>query len=169
MSWAQDTKFRFQILALFAVIGCPGFLIWMAPGAKRQIASANWPSAEGEIQDVIAKSWRSDDSKETKYYGRAVYRYTVQDREYTSDLTDLGPGTKRADRNTALADVAHYQPGMKLPVYYDPSDPSVGILEKGIPPIHLGLMIGLIVGTIASVIVSFFTLRGWIKGKKQVE
>ncbi len=169
MSWAQDTKFRFQVFALIAMFGCPGFLIWMAAQTKRQIASSNWPSVEGEIQDITAKSWWSEDSKTTKYYGRAIYSYTVQDHEYTSDLTDLGPGTKRADPNTALADVARYQPGMKLPVYYDPNDPSVGILEKGIPPIHLGLLIGLSVGTIVSVIVSFFTIRGWIKGKKHAE
>ena len=141
----------------------------MAAETRQQIASTNWPSVEGEIQDVIAKSWWSEDSKTTKYYGRAVYRYTVQDKEYTSDLTDLGPGAKRADPNTALADVVRYQPGMKLPIYYDPHDPSVGILEKGIPTIHLGLLIGLSVGTIVSVIVSFFTIRGWIKGKKQLD
>ena len=167
MGWAQDTKFRFQIFALIAMFGCPGFLIWMAADTKRQIASTSWPSVQGQIFNVVAKTWWSEDSNTTKYYGRAVYRYTVDGKEYTCDLTDLGPGTKRADRNTALADVSRFQPGMEVLVYYDPEDPSVGIIEKGIPTIHLVLLIVLTVGTIVCTIASFFTIRGWIKGKNQ--
>lgn len=169
MSWAQNTKLRFQVFALIATFGCPAFLIWMASETKRQIASSDWPAVEGEIDGVVAKSWWSEASKTTKFFGRAVYRYTVENREYTSDLTDLGPGIKRADQFTALADVASYEPGMKVVVYYDPQDPSVGILERGIPSIRLALLVGLSVGTIISAIASYFAIRSWLRSTKRPE
>lgn len=167
MSWAQNTKLRFQIAALIGTFGCPGFLIWMAPETKRQIASLDWPTAEGEITGVTVKDWRSKNSEETQYYGRAVYRYTVDEREYTSDLTDLGPGAKRSRPAAALADVAQYEPGMQVSVYYDPQEPSVGILTNGIPPIHLGLIIGLSAGTVVCLTVSILTIRSWRRGAQQ--
>lgn len=163
MSWAQDTKLRLQIGALIGMFGCPGFLIWMAGETKRQVASMRWPTVEGEVTGVTVKDSWSKDGKRTTYFGRAIYRYTVQDREYTSDLTDLGPGMKRADPATALADLAEYEAGEKVLVYYDPQNPSAGILKKGIPPIHLGLLIGLSIATIVCGIVSFFTIRGWFR------
>jgi hypothetical protein len=56
---------------------------------------------------------------------------------------------------------------MKLPVYYNPSDPSVGVLKTGIPPMHVGLLIGLGIGTIVFPIISVFVIRGWLRARKQ--
>lgn len=169
MSWAQNTKFRFQVFALMMMFVAPGFLISMAGETKRQMESAKWPSVPGEVQELVAKNWWDDESKTTKYFGRVSYRYTVDGTEYTSDLTDLGPGLKRADQNAAMADVSQYQPGMKVTVYYDPADPSIAIIENGIPSIHLTLIIGLIAATIVCSVISFFSVRGWLKGKNQSE
>ena len=107
MSWASDTKFRFQFFAICMTFICPIFLVSWAGETKRQIASSSWPSVPGEIQRIIAKPWLDRDNN-TKYYGRVTYRYAVDGREYKSDLTDLGPGTKRRDPATALADVSEY-------------------------------------------------------------
>lgn len=167
MSWAQDTKLRFQFFALFATVACPAGIIWMAKDTMRQVASNGWPAVEGEIESVIAKNWWDEDSKTMKFFGRAVYRYAVQNQEYESDLTDLSTGVKRATQLSALNDVARYTPGMKIPVYYDPQDPGVGVLERGIPPVHLALLIGLSIGAIICPIASFFSIRGWIRGAKR--
>jgi hypothetical protein len=165
MNWT-DTKLRLQFAALFLTVLCPGLLIYQASQTRRQLASTGWPSVPGEVQGIIAKTW-SDRDNHIKYYGRVIYRYAVNGKEYTSDLTDLGPGSKRASREDALADVSRFQPGMAVTVYYDPDDPSVGIIEKGIPTMHLVLLIGLIVGTVVGVVVSFFTVRGWIRSRRQ--
>ncbi|HEY7422788.1 MAG TPA: DUF3592 domain-containing protein [Gemmataceae bacterium] len=166
MSWAEDTKLRLQLFAIVLTFMCPVFLILQISETKRQIASTSWPSVTGEVQGIDAKTWLDKDNN-TKYYGRVTYRYLVEGKEYTTDLTDLGPGTKRADRDAALADVSGYRPGMKVTVYYDPSDPGVGIIQNGIPTIHLVLLIGLGIGTLVGAVASFFTVRGWIRGSRQ--
>jgi Protein of unknown function (DUF3592) len=165
MSWASDTKVRLQVFAIGLGLVCPGLLIWQAPDLSRQIASTSWPHVPGAIQGVTAKTWLDKDNS-TKYYGRAVYRYAVDGKEYTSDLTDLGPGAKRADLPSALADVRQYRPGMQVTVYYDPSDPAAGILETGIPPVLLALAVALIIGTVIGWITAFFTVRAWLKNRK---
>ena len=166
MSWASDTKVRLQFAAIGLTVMCPSFLIWMAGETRRQIASTSWPSVPGEVSRIFAKPWLDRDNN-TKYYGRVAYRYSVDGQEYTSDLTDLGPGAKRRDGAMALADVAEYQPGMTVPVYYDPRDPGVGVLKTGIPTNHLVLQIGLCVGTLIGSVVSFNTARGWIRSARQ--
>jgi Protein of unknown function (DUF3592) len=162
MNWGARTKMRLQFFAMGMTFLCPAFLIWQASDTKRQFASKYWPSVTGEVQGIDAKPWLADD-KTVKFFGRVNYRYVVDGREYTTDLTDLGPGTKRSNRDAALADVSEYKPGMKVPVYYDPSDPGIGIIHTGIPTIHLLLLIGLCLGTIAGALAIFFTLRGWLR------
>lgn len=166
MSWAEDTKFRLQIAALGLTVMCPIFLIMDAGVNRQRLASRHWPSTPGEIRNVIAKSWFDSDSRKMKFYARAVYNYRVDGQDYTSDLTDLGPGTKRADPQTALADMEQYHSGMKVTVYYDPNNPGMGVLERGIPPLQLGLLVALCVLTVICGISSFFILRGWLRSIK---
>jgi hypothetical protein len=166
MSWAAETKLRLQFFAIFLTVLCPALLVWQAAETRRQIASLSWPSVTGEVQGVRAKPWVDQDGH-TKYYGRVVYHYLVEGKEYTTDLTDLGPGAKRASRDAALADVDPFRPGMSVTVYYDPADPGTGVIEKGIPTPHLVLLIGLGIGTIVGAVVGFFTVRGWVRGLRQ--
>lgn len=166
MSWARETKLRLQFVAIFAAILCPAFLIWQASETRRQIASASWPSVRGEVEAISAKPWLDRDNN-TKYYGRVTYRYVVEGKGYTTDLTDLGPGAKRLTRDAALADVSHFEPGMKITVYYDPADPGIGILENGIPTVDLVVLIVLSAGALVGLVMTFFTIRGWLRGLRQ--
>lgn len=168
MSWAADTKLRCQVVAILWTFIGPGLLIWQAAETKRQFESRSWPSVPGEVHGTDAKTWLND-RKEVRYYGRVRYSYVVDGQLYATDLTDLGPGIKREDRNAALADVAHYQEGMPITVYYDPARPEVGVLENGIPDIHLYLLIGLVVSTLIGLVVSIVTVRGWLRGPKMKE
>lgn len=169
MSWAEDTKLRLRVFCLIAMFACPAFLVWSAGETRQQIASNSWPSVEGEVLYITAKDWWDDDSNTTKYYGRVMYTYMVDGQEFTTDLTDLGPGMKRIDRETALEDVSEYRPGMKVMVYYDPDDPGVGVIKKGIPGMHLVLLVILCVGTVICTITSFFTIRAWTWGRRSIE
>ncbi len=153
---------RLQFFTIGMAVLCPGFLIWRASTKHRQIASRNWPDVPGTVVTPLAKPWLDTDNK-TKYFGRVAYRYTVADQPYESDLTDLGPGDKREDAQTALKDVNHYRPGDAVRVYYDPADPGVGVIENGIPTIHLILLIALSVGSVIAIVGSVFVLRSWLR------
>lgn len=150
MSWATDMKFRLQFFAIIAIVLCPATLAWLAAETRQQIASSSWPSVPGQVEAVNAKHW-VDPENNIKYYGRVAYRYVVDGKEYATDLTDLGPGTKRLNRDEALADVGNYRPGMTVIVYYDPADPAVGVLENGIPTDRLIFLVVLGAGTLFGV------------------
>ena len=162
MSWFEQFKLRIQVFTVFMAFLCPGFLIWMASGAGRQLASYQWPAAQGTVVALVAKSWQ-DSERVMKYFGRVAYKYEVNGKTYSSDLTDFGPGTKQSDQAAALADVRQYHPGDKVNVFYDPNDPSVGVLEKGIPQIDKILFIILAVGSVVSLIGSVFVVRSWLR------
>jgi uncharacterized protein DUF3592 len=161
MTWAESLKFRLQVTSLMLAVGCPGFIVWMASQAGQQVASYSWPSVSGKVQAVVAKPWFGENGRETKYFGRVVYQYSVNGKDYTSDLTDLGPGSKHSDDQDALADVAQYQPGDTVTVFYDPADPQIGVIEKGIPPIHQFVFITLAILSVVSWIGSVFVIRNW--------
>jgi Protein of unknown function (DUF3592) len=162
MSWGEAFNIRIRVFAvLFAVMG-PGFLIWMAADTKRQIEGYWWPTAPGVVLSTKPVAWQGD-RKSVRFFGRVVYEYTVNGQMFTADLTDLGPGTKRSRIQEALEDVSHYHPGDPVRVYYDPGDPSVGIIENGIPLIHLLLLIGLLAGSVISIVASIFIIRSWLR------
>ena len=158
MSWAEDTKLRLQIVAVGMALMCPAFLIWLAPETFRQFASESWPSAPGVVQTTRAVPWRDSDNV-TMYYGTAIYEYVVDGQKYTSDLTELGSRPKRSDPNTALADVSEYTAGMSVPVYFDPADPQIAVIKRGINAVRLGLLIGLAIGSVFGLAVTAFTVR----------
>jgi hypothetical protein len=162
MTWFEESKFKIQIFTVFMVFLCPGFLIWMASQSKRQLASYEWPEAPGTVVGPVAKSW-VDKEGNTKYFGRVAYNYEVKGKPYSSDLTDFAPGWKQADQETALADVSHYHPGQKVTVYYDPDDPTVGVLERGIPAYYQGLYVILLVASFVFLIGSVFAVRSWLR------
>lgn len=167
MSWAENTKFRLRAFALVGTVLFPGFLIARVAETRQQMASNRWPSVQGEVVDVVAKDWWSESDQVTKYYGRVVYRYEVDGREFSTDLTDLGPGIKRIDQRTALADVSRYRPGMAVQVYYNPDDPGIAILERGIPKSHLIFLVLLSVATLVCATASFFIVSAWLRNRKQ--
>lgn len=162
MGWFERFKIRLQVFTVIMAVMCPGFLIWMASTAKRQLDSYYWPETQGVVVVPVVKPWQ-DSENVTKYFGRVAYRYTVGGREYTSDLTDLGPGAKRDDQQAALDDVSNYRPGESVTVFYDPNDPSVAVIEKGIPEIHKLLLAGLAVGSLVSIPASVFVVRSWLR------
>lgn len=158
MSHSAEGKLSLQIMGLILAVVCPVVLIWRAAETRQQIDSLNWPSVSGEIKGINLKTW-VDRRNITQYNARLNYSYLVNGKEYQSDLTDLGPGKSVASKEKALALMSHYSPGMTVTVYYDPADPQVGIIEKGIPDIHIALLAILGIGTIAGVTISYFTIR----------
>ncbi|SIO65165.1 Protein of unknown function [Singulisphaera sp. GP187] len=161
-TWFEQTKFRLQLCGLIMMFMCPGFLIVFAGQTKQQIESNRWPSVEGTIDGAFPKETLTA-KRTTRYAGRVAYHYTVGGQRYSSDLTDLGPGTWHDTQVEALKDVNQYEPGMTVPVFYDPHDPKIGVLQKGMPRVHLVLLVLLSLLTVVSTIASFFTIRSWIR------
>lgn len=165
-TWAEKTGFKLKMFAFFLAIGCPVGLVFMASETRHEIESTRWPSVQGTVLDLVAKQYL-EKNEPVRYYGRAIYRYTVEGHEYTSDQTNLGAGLKHSDQMSALTDVMQYRPGMTVPVFYNPADPAEAVIETGIPSNHLIVLIGLCVGFIVGVVGSFFVVRNWRQARAQ--
>jgi hypothetical protein len=166
MPLAPDTKSWLRLVAIILTISCFAILIGRIAEIEKLVASSHWPSTPGEVVSVFAKPL-TDDRKKTHYIGQASYRYAVDGKEYTAEVTRLGPSFHRSTPAAALADVEQYRAGMKAVVYYDPNEPGVGILEKGITNYHLVVFIAVGAIGISCGIVSAFTLRSWIRSARQ--
>jgi hypothetical protein len=109
--WLEKTVLKLKWAAVLLTVMCPILLAINLPETLRQAGSAEWPSVEGRVIDVVIKPWLGE-KKQVMQYGRVLYTYQVNGKECTTDLTDLGPGMKRPDEMTARMDVAEYRPGM---------------------------------------------------------
>ena len=167
MTWAERTIFKLKMLAFALAVGCPIGLVLIARDTLHEIDSNQWPSVEGQVQNVMAMPTPAKVNEPIEYFGRALYSYAVDGQNYTSYLTDLSSGTKRSSQIEALADVSQYAPGTKIAVFYNPANPVEAVLQTGVPSNHLIVLIGLCIGFVGGVIGSFFIVRGWRHKRSQ--
>ena len=165
MSWFEKLKLRIKFVTVFVAVLGPAFLIWLLWDSRRQLASYQWPVTQGTVVAIRVKPWQDKDGSAT-YFGRVAYTYELNGKIYSTDLTDLGPGWKQVDEASAKADVSNYHPGDKVPVYYDPVDPSVGVLEKGIPEFQKLLLISLAVASAVAWLGTIFVVRSWLHNRR---
>jgi hypothetical protein len=162
----EATKLRFLIFAVIMAGFCPVFLISMFGETRIALSSSSWPSSLGVITDVVAKPWTDSDGRQ-KWFGRTVYSYAVDGKDYTSDLTDFSPGEKRSDMAEALADVRQFHPGLKVDVYYNPADPSVAVISRGLPAGRAVLLIAVAAVGLVSIVFTILTARSWLRSRRK--
>ena len=126
-----------------------GVLIGAAEFAniRNGIASRRWPRTAGKVRSegVHAGTPAARDS-----IAVITYRYEVAGRKFQSQRLDFagrGVGGEAADV------LAHYEPGMRVDVYYDPANPARSVL---IPGLALGNVIRATIALVALV------LGGWV-------
>jgi hypothetical protein len=117
------------------------------------IASSGWPTTDGTIvrsrMEVKSEETRGGGSRggrgwKTTYWADVSFRYTIADAVFSSDTVtvefDEVPTTNREDAERILR---KYPAGREVKVYYEPGDPSVGVLEPGVSfPNVLGVVVG---------------------------
>ena len=107
-------------------------LAWRAWQVKQ--ASPGWPSVEGEM--LVARAFARNETGEARgtpareWLTEVRYRYTVQGRDYTGRRIRAFVGPY-PDQASAMADVAPFQVGARVKVYYDPADPGNSVLVPG--------------------------------------
>lgn len=84
-----------------------------------------WPETTGEVLSFnLARSHLGD------FFASIRYRYEVDDVEYTGDT--IRPGGRVNFRSKRLARElgSRYQPGVTVPVYYNPDDPAECCIDR---------------------------------------
>ena len=128
MSMPDDLG-KYLIIAILATMAV---LAWRAWQIKQR--SPNWPYVEGEMLEARARAHNeTGDQHGTPthhWFTEVRYRYTVNGQTYTGNRLRAF-GLNHFDEQQALQEIAPFQPGTKVKVYYDPADPSSSVLIPG--------------------------------------
>jgi hypothetical protein len=107
--------------------------------AKLQAESANWPTAPGQITDVridVTRGVISTGNSVTptqSYQPKVAYLYTVGGQPYRGSRINFKV-LNFAFENRAKKAVENYKVGTAVPVFFDPADPQVSVLDRDSKP-----------------------------------
>jgi hypothetical protein len=117
--------------ALF--VGFGGLIGWEALRLRREAkAAAQWPTAEATIlrSGVSTSVTRDDEDHESEWSSFSVlYRFFVDGREFRSTRLYTGNKVWSGSARAAERSAAKYSVGTTVPVYYNPANPAVAVLE----------------------------------------
>ena len=123
--WRPPKKFALVLFAALVVIA-----IAALPPYLRAKRSERWPTAEGVISANWLKVIYNARNRTDFCHAEIEYRYHVGTKEYSSTKVSFG-----RDRYRSQPEAQHmldrYPMRSAVKVYYDPADPSFGILQPG--------------------------------------
>jgi hypothetical protein len=125
--------------------------IWRAQRSTR------WPHAKA----VIVSSTTDEDPSElgVVYFLRIKYEYVVHDIKYQSRDTRSWESWKKKDREAWNREVNVNQEGGEISVLYDPANPKVSVLKRGVKLEHVGsILFGLAIALLGAIVA-----LGWLK------
>jgi hypothetical protein len=123
-------------VALFALVWCGitgvfvGFVVYGF--IKQADAAGRFRATLGTVtaSEVVVDPGDSDSGP--TYAPRITYRYTVDDRNYTSSRYAYGMVSHSGHKNVQRL-VADHPPGKAVTVYYDPRRPGESVLDLAVP------------------------------------
>lgn len=94
--------------------------------------SAHWPTVSGMVRNSTVEKRRVHRGRSTvtAYAARVIYEYTVAGDIYTGSIIRFCYAPTRSI-TTAKEEAAQYPAGSSVTVAYDPSAPSLGVLQPG--------------------------------------
>jgi len=118
--------FVVAFLGLFVVAGTAiGYFMSFRP-LSRVYQARSWRAADCEV--LSSRVVRSDDTSRPEIR----YRYSVDDRPYTSDRYNFIPGSTSG--SMASDAVESHPAGTRFECYVDPADPSEAVINRDITP-----------------------------------
>lgn len=124
--------------ALIAIVLVSPAVAWCGSAVDREYTrgqdSRRWPAATGR---VLSSDWAEtttcdEDGCEESYDVHISYEYQVGGERYEATRYRFG-WPQFVDKGDVKKIVAQHPPGKPLPVYYDPYDPGVSTLRRGLP------------------------------------
>ncbi len=116
-------------IAISAVI-----LIKIGSDILRAQKSRSWPTASGTVLDLDMEAHQSRDEDgdiRTTYGATIQYKYLVDGQEFQGNRRTFSNVRTSSARNTEKI-LERYPLGSSVDVFYNPDDPSSGVLEPGV-------------------------------------
>jgi len=121
LGWGAGLMFMF-----FGIIGMQFF----AKPVSRMFANQDkWAQTEGTITSGEVISFRS--SGQNMYRASLTYNYTVEGKEFHSDAIHSGTSST-SFKYFPQRKIDKHPAGSKVPVFYNPDQPSEALLEPGL-------------------------------------
>ena len=124
-------------LGLVAAIMGAALLSWTWKTTSKIKSSAHWPTTPGQVisSTVARDSSRIRGGGYNHYYDAQIrYQYTLNGRQYTSNVLTFGMRNNFSDSISAAQKTGTLPVGSSVPVYFDPRDPASACLEAGVVP-----------------------------------
>jgi hypothetical protein len=123
------------VVGLLVALG--GFLLFKGlRNVQLAVESAKWPVTSGVV--VSSETTRSVTRDERKnrssvtFDTKTVIHYAVNGHEYDTDVLHFGQTLGSSDKSDAALQRLRYPAGAKVPVSYNPANPSVGVMKPGL-------------------------------------
>jgi hypothetical protein len=120
----------FAILLGLFFTGLGGGIAWY--GQKlidRASQSTDWPKATGVVLSSKVQSKR--EKGKLKYWAEVKYEFTVNGEKRIGSTISFGSYRSSSPRDFEPV-VSRYPVGKEVPVYHDPNDPGINVLEPGL-------------------------------------
>jgi hypothetical protein len=106
-------------------------------------ASAHWPTTPGQVisSSVARDSTRIRGGGYNHFYDAQFrYQYTVNGKQYTSNVLTFGMRNTFSDSVSAAQKTGMLLVGSSVHVYFDSRDPATACLEPGVVPQEFNLI-----------------------------
>ena len=146
----DERKSTFIFLGLLILVSLAVF-VWGIHILYVAFVSNSWPTTEGKI---ISSSIMSEYSRGPRrdrgnliYCPKLAYKYSVEDKTYTSEIISALGNVCSKDKNYAIDTTYRYSQADKITVHYNPDNAQESFLETGltwtkfVPSIISGMII----------------------------
>ncbi len=97
-------------------------------------AAQNWPQTTGTVEGSAVHESGGSDSGNPMYSFNILVSYEVDGVMYsTRQMDPMGGVSSTSSRRSVQQKVDAYPEGTQVPVYYNPEDPSFGVLKTELP------------------------------------
>ncbi|MDX1944912.1 MAG: DUF3592 domain-containing protein [Pirellulaceae bacterium] len=148
-----------QIIVTIIAVGVGGlFTFYLGlPMYFRAKASTEWPTVPGRIQ--VSEVKQTTEKGKTKYSASLQFSYDVKGKNYESAYIWPSGGYSSNSKTNHRAIVERYPVGKEVKVYYDPREPSFGVLEPGLTATNYIVLIAGALFFLAGLVLGLYTLR----------
>jgi len=110
--------------------------------------TSSWPSVDGTILSSSmektsrrVKRTNGSSGRKTSYHLNVAYAYEVNQQKYENDRFSYGTESYRK-LSKAKEALARYPKGKRVPVFYDPDNPSHSVLTRGTGTSWIAIVLG---------------------------
>lgn len=115
---------------LWLTIFCAAALLWQLYKLFLGLKSHSWPATLALIKSVSIDG-RDQGDGDIAYYVAVEYSYRVGGKNYTSNRLTYSESTQLS-RESALELTTGLKTGLETNAFYDPAQPAIAVLRKGV-------------------------------------